>query len=96
MGANAAYWAIAAVTAGAASAQHDQANAARNQAEREANRQRDALAALQQEEEPIMPIADDDSVRRARRRSITSQMRRRGRASTILTDTTASSDVLGT
>ena len=37
MSVNAAYWAMAAVTAAAASSQHDQANAARNQAERQAN-----------------------------------------------------------
>lgn len=41
---------------------------------------------------PVMPMADDEAVKRARKRSIAAQMGRRGRDSTILTD---SSDRLG-
>lgn len=95
MAANAAYWTIAAVAGATAVDQHESTRAARNEAEREAQRQRDALARMQQEAEPVMPLTDDASIRRARRQSITQQMRRRGRASTILTDN-AAGDVLGT
>lgn len=94
MGVSAA-WTVAAVMGASAVDQHQQASAARRQAERNAATQRDALAALQQEGEPAIPLPDDAEVRRSRRRSITAQMRRRGRASTILTDTGAS-DSLGT
>lgn len=45
---------------------------------------------------PVIPAANDEAVRRAKERSIASQIRRRGRASTILTDTTAGTDALGT
>ena len=58
---------------------------AADRARRDAAREREALAALQNEPEPSLP--DPEAIKRARRRSITGQMRRRGRASTILTDT---------
>lgn len=38
-------------------------------------------------EPTVMPTADDESVKQAKRRSIAAQVARRGRASTILTDT---------
>lgn len=44
--------------------------------------------------EPPTPLPDDEAMRKARRRSITSQMARRGRASTILTDQ-GTGDALG-
>lgn len=59
---------------------------ARKDAERQAAKEREALAALQQEPEPVMPVPDDKAMRDARRRSISSQMRRRGRASTLLSE----------
>jgi hypothetical protein len=69
-----------------------EARKARKLAERLAAEERDRLAALQALDPPTIP--DPEAVRRGeRRRSITSQMRRRGRASTILTNT--DSDVLG-
>ena len=93
MGVSAA-WAVAATAATSANMQRIQANQARRAAEAQAALEREALAALQEEPEPLMPLGDDASVRRARRRSISAQMRRRGRASTILTDTGAG-DALG-
>jgi len=95
MAANAAYWAIAAVAAYGARDQHMDAQAAQSAAENQANEQRAALAELQSEPEPVIPLNDDDAARRARRRSITSQMRRRGRASTILTGGTDTGSTLG-
>lgn len=35
----------------------------------------------------VMPLPDDDAVAKARKRSIAAQMRRRGRQSTIMTQT---------
>jgi len=84
-------WAAVAVSATAANTQRIQANQARRAAEAQAALEREALAKLQAEPEPAMPL---DDLRRSRRRSISAQMRRRGRASTILTDT-ASTDALG-
>lgn len=74
---------------------HENARRAANQAKDEAAKQREALASLQAEPTPVIPIADE-TAKAARRRSIVDQMRRRGRASTILTDTSAApSDALG-
>ena len=42
---------------------------------------------------PVMPVPDDEAMKKARRRSITQQLSRRGRQSTILSD--SSSDALG-
>ena len=42
---------------------------------------------------PVMPEPDDEAVKRAKRRSIADQMRRRGRASTVLAD--SGTDTLG-
>lgn len=67
----------------------------RELAERQLATEREALAALQAGPEPALPTADDEATKRARRRSIAAQLRRRGRASTILTDSGAS-DALGT
>jgi len=83
------------VSAAAATYSTLEARKARKDAERQAALERDALADLQQEPEPVIPLADDITVKQTRRRSIASQMRRRGRSSTILTDTGAA-DVLGT
>lgn len=63
-----------------------EARKARKSAEAQAAAEREALAALQQEPEPVMPVPDDKAMRDARRRSISSQMRRRGRASTLLSE----------
>jgi hypothetical protein len=43
----------------------------------------------------IMPVPDDQAVQQAKRRSIAAQMARRGRASTILTDSQSSGETLG-
>lgn len=66
----------------------DASRRAAHTAEDEAKRQREALAKLQAVPPPEMPIADSVLTDAARRRSITTQMARRGRASTILTDNT--------
>lgn len=63
-------------------------------AEADAALQRATLAELQQEPPAVMPTVDDEATRRARRRSIASTMARRGRASTILTDS-GTGDTLG-
>ena len=99
MGVSAAILAPAALaTVGAAAVsgglQASEMRKARKQAERLAAEERARIEALQREAESPMPLADDEEVRRARRRSITSQMRRRGRQSTILTSD-ASGDRLG-
>jgi len=39
---------------------------------------------------PVMPVADDEAVRREKRRSLARQLGRRGRRSTILTDSNGS------
>lgn len=57
----------------------------RKDAEKQAAQTRDALASLKKEPEPTMPSADDAATKAARSRSIAEQIRRRGRASTILT-----------
>lgn len=77
--------AVAALTAVSAHEQRKDARKAREQAERDAAKQREALAALEQEPAPVLPTANDADTQRARRRSIISQLRRRGRSSTILT-----------
>lgn len=94
MGVETALLAVAAVSAYGAYEQRQDAKEARKQAERQAALDREAIAALKAEPTPAMPTSAD--ARRARRTSIAEQMRRRGRASTILTDSTESSDVLGT
>jgi hypothetical protein len=43
----------------------------------------------------VMPVPDDQAVQQAKRRSIAAQMARRGRASTILTDSQSSGETLG-
>jgi len=43
----------------------------------------------------VMPIADDEAVKAAKKRSLVEQMQRKGRQSTILTDGTDATDVLG-
>lgn len=80
-------------TGGAYSASRD-AKRAREQAEAQAAAQREALAALESEPVPVVPLADDVASQRAKRRSISAQLRRRGRASTILTNP-AGSEALG-
>lgn len=62
----------------------------RKQAEQAAEQERQTIESLQREIQAEasaspMPVADDATAKRAQRRSITSQMRRRGRQSTILT-----------
>jgi len=89
-----AMYAVAAVGAASAVDQHQSAKKARTAAEENAAKEREALAALQQEDEAPIPLADEDAIRKQRRRSIASQMRRRGRASTILTDS-GTGDTLG-
>lgn len=83
------------VAAGAMAAstavQYSESRKARKDAERQADLERQTLAELQAEAEPVMPLAND---RAARRRSISGQMRRRGRSSTILT-TGDSGETLG-
>jgi len=43
----------------------------------------------------VMPTPDGQAVQQAQRRSIAAQMARRGRASTILTDSQSSGETLG-
>ena len=43
----------------------------------------------------VMPTPGDDAARAAKRQSLADQMARQGRASTILTDQSATSDKLG-
>ena len=91
-------WAIAAYIGTAAVTTAVQMNAAegdREDAENQATLERQRLADLQAEEKPVIPLGDDAATKRSRRRSIASQMQRRGRQSTILTDDTQSGDVLG-
>lgn len=64
----------------------DAARRATHTAQDEAKAQREALAKLQAVPTPEMPIADSVQTDMAMRRSITTQMARRGRASTLLTD----------
>ncbi len=80
----------AAVGAGTAVYSATESRKSRKQAELDAAKERDSLAALQQEKEAAIPSADSDAVRRARRRSIASMTRRKGRQSTILTGDTTS------
>lgn len=89
-----ALWFLGAAAVGSAVSSADTSRKARHSAEDQARLQREALAELQAEPEPEIPLADSSEVRQARRRSIAAQMRRRGRASTILTDT-GTSDRLG-
>jgi hypothetical protein len=69
----------------AGGAQALEARRARKRAEEEAAREREALAALQEEPAPIMPVPGDE--KKMRRRSIAG-LARRGRLSTILTGST--------
>ena len=68
---------------------------AREDAKAQAAQQREALAALEAKDTPVLPDPNDEASRKARQRSISSQMRRRGRSSTILTNQEAGSDALG-
>lgn len=88
---------IAAVaTVGTAIVQQDSARKARHSAEDQAKAEREQLAQLAAQPENVIPEADSASVNDARRRSITAQLRRRGRASTILTgDSASAGDTLG-
>lgn len=80
-----------ATTAGATVYSADQSRQATHKA---ADSQREALAALQAQPQPTIPGAD--AANAARRASISEQMRRRGRASTVLTSTDAvGADALG-
>lgn len=70
---------------------------AQKQADKDAALARQQMADLQAEAskpKPVIPAANDEAVRRARERSIASQLRRRGRSSTILTQSDAT-DTLG-
>lgn len=80
---------------GTAVVQNDQARKARHSAEDQAKAEREQLAQLAAEPEPVIPTPDDATVKDARRRSITAQLRRRGRSSTILTGDSGGSDALG-
>ena len=73
----------AGVSAAATTYSASESHQARKDAEWQAAQQREAFAALQAEPEPALP--SEDATRKARRLSISNQMRRRGRASTILT-----------
>lgn len=88
-------YAALATTAAAAASQAEEARKARKQAEQDAILQRQALADLQAEEKPVIPLGDDAAAKKARRRSIASLAQRRGRASTILTSDSVTSDPLG-
>jgi hypothetical protein len=75
---------------------------ARKDAERAAAEERAAVEALQREikaeaaaPEAAMPSPNDAATKAAKRRSITAQMRRRGRASTILTGDPVSDPIGG-
>lgn len=72
----------------------DDARRARHTAEAQAEQQTKAIQELQAKPQPVVPVADDRAMADARRRSIAEQMRRRGRQSTILTDSGAG-DALG-
>lgn len=87
--------AIVDIATGGTISQSKNAKKAREQAESQAAAQREALAALESEPVPVIPLADDAASGKARRRSITAQLRRRGRASTILTNQDAGNDALG-
>ncbi len=70
---------------------------AQKKADQDAALARQQMAELQSaaaQPKPVIPAANDDAVKRAKERSIAAQLRRRGRASTILTDT-GNSDALG-
>lgn len=84
-----------AVGAGAATLGVMEQRKATKAAQADAALERERLAALQAEPEPVVPTTDDETIRRSRQRSISAQMRRRGRTSTILTNSTAT-DPLGT
>lgn len=93
MGLDPLTWAVIASTVVGGAGVMEQRKATKA-AQSDAALQRENLAALQAEPEPVVPVADDDTIRRSRQRSISAQMRRRGRASTILTDS-AATDSLG-
>lgn len=88
----------AAVIAGAAAVntgvQYYEGRKARKSAEAQAAAEREQMAQIANRKEPVIPESDDAATRAARRRSIAAQIRRRGRASTILTQDSAS-DTLG-
>lgn len=75
--------------------QADEARKARHSAEAAAEKQQQQLEELAAKPKPVIPVADDKAIQDAKRRSISDQIRRRGRASTILTDTTGGGDALG-
>lgn len=90
-----------AVFAGASVYSARQSRKARQDAERAAHEEREAIRAMQREIQAeaaeankAIPTPDDDASRRARRRSMSSYSRRRGRQSTMLTGD-VSSDSLG-
>jgi hypothetical protein len=83
MGISGAAWVGAAVAAAGAVSSADQSRYATNTARDEARKQQEALLKLQSEP---MPVADSAQTDAAKRRSIVSQMARRGRASTVLSD----------
>jgi hypothetical protein len=93
MGVSAAVAAVA--TVGSAAVQQDSSRKARHSAEDQAKAEREQLAQLAAQPENVIPTADDQAVKDARRRSITAQLRRRGRASTILTGDSSVGDTLG-
>lgn len=84
---------IAGATAFTAYQSYTQGQDARKRAEEQAAQQREALAKLQSESTPAIPVADEVA-KKARRDSIVAQMQRRGRASTILSNPGAG-DTLG-
>lgn len=89
----------AVVSAAAAAGSVYQQRQAQNKADQDAALARQQMADLQNAAsatKPVIPAANDEAIRRAKARSIASQMQRRGRASTLLTDQTAGSDSLGT
>lgn len=72
-----------------------QAKKTRKSAENQAAAEREQLAQLAAQPETVIPEADDASTKDARRRSISAQLRRRGRAGTILTGDSSAGDTLG-
>lgn len=71
---------------------------ARQEEERQTGLERERLEAMQAQiaaQDAATQMPDPLAQRRARRRSITEQMRRRGRASTILTGDSTIGDPLG-
>ena len=87
LGAGAGGSATAASAAGQTAIDLQGREIAKEQAEAEAARQRELIAAMREEkpEAEAVPIADEEAMRRRRRRSLASVMQRRGRQSTILT-----------